>query len=242
MSDDLNTDQTSHEPEYVPPTVKATTNGASPPGDEKPTPADDRVDDELGGDLPGFASEEPTSILDDAEELRLDPNEDIQEAVKIHGPVPVRTMPGKQVYFRVMPGDQWRWGTVMCIDEDLGPFIVTKSMRQYVEDVRPYVIVLCITSKGVEFFWPLPLPQEGEHSLSKEWNGSKRRAAALAETKWIKVRSNKPANCWDHFASKGNLDEPRWSGRTFKEMFDSAFADKIIRDVGHPVIKRQQEG
>ncbi len=181
-------------------------------------------------------------MLDDAEELRLDPNEDIQEAVKIHGPVPVRTMPGKQVYFRVMPGDEWRFSTAMYIDEELGPFIVTKGMRQYVEDVRPYVIVLCTTSKGVEFFWPLPLPQEGENSLSKEWNGSKRRAAAQAETKWIKVKSNKAANCWDHFQSKGNLDEPRWSGRSFKEMFDSAFADKIIRDVGHPVVKRQQEG
>ena len=55
-----------------------------------------------------------------------------------------------------------------------------------------------------------------------------------------KIKSNKAASCWEVFVSKGELDDPKWSDRTFKEMFDSAFSDKIIRDVSHPVIKRQQ--
>jgi hypothetical protein len=210
----------------------------------KDHPASDdagKIDDELGdNELSGFDVNATSNVLDDAEELRLDPDEDIQEAVKAPGPVPVRMMPGKQVFFRVMPGNDWRWATAMYNDEELGAFIVTKKMRPYVEEVRPYVILTCITSKGVEFFWPVPVPREDENALTREWGASKRRCAAVAETKWIKMKSNKEAGYWDHFISKGNLDEPRWSGRTFKEMFDSAFADKIIRDVSHPVIKCQQ--
>jgi hypothetical protein len=227
MPDDLNTDNIG-ELHGRPHAVKP--NGSAKPGGE--------IDDDLGG----FEAEsEHPNVLDDAEEIRLDPNQEIHESVKVLGPVPIRMTPGKQVFFRVKPGDDWRWTAVMYAeDQELGPFIVAKAMWNMVEDTRPFVILTCITSKNVEFFWPVPLPREDDNAMSREWGASKRRAAALAETRWLKVKSNQPAGTWDTFVSKGERSEPEWSGRTFKEMFDSAFGDKIIRDVSHPVVKRQQ--
>ena len=225
-----------HKPD--PAEIAATANGKAADDPVKPKGnAAGQMDDELGGFEVG---PDPRSILDDAEDLRLDPNEEVHETVKVLGPVPIRMTPGKQVFFRVRPGDDWRLTAALYHDEELGPFIVAKKMRDLVEDTKPVVILTCISSKGVEFFWPVPLPREDDNAMTREWGASKRRAADLAQSKWIKIKSNKAASCWEVFVSKGELDDPKWSDRTFKEMFDSAFSDKIIRDVSHPVIKRQQ--
>ena len=76
--------------------IAARANGKADDDSARPTgnTAAEKIDDELGGFEVG---PEPRSVLDDAEDLRLDPNEEINETIKVLGPVPIRMTPGKQV-------------------------------------------------------------------------------------------------------------------------------------------------
>ena len=100
--------------------------------------------------------------------------------------------------------------------------------------IRPVLIVRYVTMAGEEGLWPLKLDQPD--AKSNRWNQSALRIMELAESgKWVRIVSAK--NHYRHQVSKRKFEEvpPRFSDRSFDDLINVAFKDRIIVSLDHEI-------
>jgi hypothetical protein len=194
----------------------------------------------------GDAEATTAKFFDDLEKLRLSP-EDTGGlgSKKVLTTVPVRR-PGKQEFFRCHPDEAMTLTAMLFVDSADGEaYFVAPAMRDcdvLANQVKPTLLQLTVLRSGVLIIWPLTLPNSEKGSGGgKSWHESALKARVIGKTKWTRVVADKAINGYQTYVAEGKLDGPDWvkllDGKTFNELLEIAFADKIILDEEHPVVR-----
>jgi hypothetical protein len=176
----------------------------------------------------------------DLENLRLSQNfGELVGVKKLLTTVPVRK-PGRQDFFRVRPGEDWRLETVILeLKEERETYLVDQNLWGNLPgELIPKVLYTVINRQAVLSLWPIRLP--GEDGRHDAWNRSALEAAEMAQKNWIRVAANMSLGAYDVYESKAGIPEPEWPEITFQEILRLAFKDRFIRSLDHPVVRRLQ--
>ncbi|PIQ13861.1 MAG: hypothetical protein CO125_04110 [Hydrogenophilales bacterium CG_4_9_14_3_um_filter_59_35] len=151
--------------------------------------------------------------------------------------VPVRKST-KSEFFRVRPGDEWRFQTMILeIKEERETYILTPDMWNAVPGLsRPAMLHTAIDRQNNVFLIPIPLP--GEDGRRNPWHQSLAEVVAMAETKWVRSVANMAVGGYDMLVAEGKLAEPEWPSTTLAELVQIAFRDKLITSPDHPIIRQ----
>jgi len=153
--------------------------------------------------------------------------------------VPVRK-PDRQSFIRVRPELEWSFTTAtLTVKEERGSetYIVDRSLWDTLPgELVPTLLVVCITRQNTLFVWPLRLPNSD--GRSDAWSRSALSAAELAKTQWVRVAANMTAGMYEVFSASADLSEPEWPEANFQRVIELAFAERFIRSMDHPVVRR----
>jgi hypothetical protein len=180
---------------------------------------------------------EPPDPFDPAA-LRLDANYAAGLGVKkMLTTVPVRK-PGRQEWFRVRPGEEWRIQTAIFEAEaERETYLVDRSLwADLAGTVHPALIVFCANRAGDPFLWRLKLP--GADGRPNHWIDSALAIAREAETNWRRMAANMAAGYYDGFEPTAALPDPEWPDRTFREIIRTAFQGRMIDSLDHPLLRQ----
>ncbi len=179
-------------------------------------------------------------FFDDLEAIRLSPEDTTGLGAKeILTRVPVRR-PRKQEFVRCHPDPAMTLAVTLYVDDDDGEaYFVAPNMRGVLADsVKPTLLQLSIMRNGTLFIWPLTIPS-AEGGGGRSWHESALKAKEIAKTQWIRVLADKTRNGYRVFAAEGTLAAPVWrEDKTFNELLEIAFADRIIMTEDHPVVRK----
>jgi len=175
----------------------------------------------------------------DLENLRLSQNfRELVGVKKLLITVPVRK-PGKQDFFRVRPGEDWRLETmVLEIKEDRETYLVAPELwPELPGELVPKVLLITINRQGVIAIWPVRLP--GEDGRQDNWSRSALEAADLGRRNWIRLVANMSLGGYEIYqATRDDLPEPIWPDLSFQEILKIAFQDRFIQTLDHSAIRR----
>ena len=151
---------------------------------------------------------------------------------------PVRK-PNKQEFVRVHPDSAYRLlANIIEFKPEQETYLVMPEVAGAIPGTtRMVTLTLTVNRQGSAFLWPVPAPNP--QGRENHWGPTARAAAAHAETKWVKVVSNMDQGSYDAFTAPGALGNPLWPKKSLRDLLALAFGETfIIRDLGHPVIKR----
>lgn len=186
----------------------------------------------------GPIKQQSSGIADiNLDSLRLDQSFD-----QIIGVQPVLTTvdvrkPKSQEWFRVHPDPAWRLHTAMLeLKEERESYLIARNLwNDLWDEILPTVLYTAVAREGEVFLWPVRLPRDGRMDKFIETD---LRAAKAAETQWVRrywvpgIKSHK-------VSAANNLSEnPVWPEAGFAELLETAFRDRFIRGIDHPVIKK----
>jgi hypothetical protein len=150
--------------------------------------------------------------------------------------VPVRK-PKNQEFIRVHPGEEFQLQTAVLELKDEGEtYLVDPSLWSELSgEITPRLIVTTINTQKVVSLWALKL--QGDDKRRNEWNRTALEAAELAKKKWVRVQSNMSLGGYDVFVATANLPEPDWNDINFQNLIETAFKERVIDSIDHPVLK-----
>jgi hypothetical protein len=146
--------------------------------------------------------------------------------------------PGKQVWFRVHPGAEYRANVgLIKLDETDEWFLLTPAMAAEMPgEYRAYTLFLYVNKSGDAFLWPIPRP--GDDGNWNSWHQSAQEMAELAMSHWIRISSNKNVGGYVPAVAKLDTTEPVWPKQSLKELFMISFKGKLIDTPEHPIVKK----
>ena len=150
--------------------------------------------------------------------------------------IPVRK-PNKQEFVRVHPDPDYRITTAVFADERDrdSVYMVSPGLRdELAGEIIPIHLVTSITRHGNIFLWQLKVSTDGR---SNTWLESAASAAELAETHWIRMKSDMDARCYNIARATGPIPDPEWPELSFKEILTLAFKGRFIDSHDHAVLK-----
>lgn len=162
-------------------------------------------------------------------------------AAKVITEIPIRKpKPGQ--WFRVRPGDEWVFDTILYKDEDGDTYIVAPLFHQELLDqnlARPsriYMLILYGSSSMILSDIPLTLPGEKPNL----WHDSRMRHYETAKEEWIRISANRTVGGYEIYLPDGNLVDPEWSDKpeNMEDVLTLAFKERIIDSDDHPVLNR----
>jgi hypothetical protein len=190
---------------------------------------------------PGAAKKPKSKFFEDIEAIRIsDPTELLDEkSVDVH--LAVRK-PKPREHFRVCGDENMSMTLPVYVHRPAGAmeeetYIVGPGMKAWLreqEELRVVQLVLCRTLSGALFLWPLPVA-DGNGPVRPHVK-SARAVAQKATTTWVRMRWRRTDNSYYMLTAESVQTEPEWPDRTFIELLELAFGDKIIEDKDHPVI------
>ena len=100
-------------------------------------------------------------------------------------------------------------------------------------------LVTTVDADGVIFLWPVKQQRGDKRSDDNEWNATARAAALTAERRWVKMVPNHHAKAYDVYTPQVTIADPKWDELpTFTSLLTTAFRDRIIESIDHPVLKQ----
>jgi hypothetical protein len=179
------------------------------------------------------------NIFDDLEALRLDTVASLDGTTEVLGHVPVRK-PGRVEFFRCHTDPAMSLAaSIFEDDEERETYFVAPSARQFLlGHLKPVLLVACISRQNSVFIWPVPLPKEEGEKRGRAWGATARQAADLARTTWIRIRADMSLGAYRIAKAEGALPDPIWPTQTFTELLTIGFADRIVSDGTHPIIRK----
>jgi hypothetical protein len=174
----------------------------------------------------------------DPAQLRLDPAQAENLGVqKLLTSVPVRK-PNQQEFIRVNSDPAYRIDTAIIeLKEDHEIYIVPPLMAHQLPDETKLVSLFTVLNRQrVLFLWPVKIPSVD--GRANEWHRSAREAAERAMISWLKIKANMSLGAYDLFEAIGALPEPEWPEIAFAEILRTAFRDRYVGSVDHPLLKR----
>ena len=145
--------------------------------------------------------------------------------------------PGRQEFFRCHP--TWRVHMGVVPDhETRDVYGVTPAIAVTVgPDLKRVEMRVCMTTMGVVFLWDVPMP--GEDGRTNSWHESARDAAAVAERRWVCMKSNQSEGMYQILEATGSHPEPKWPELTFRQILELGFGKgRLIDSVDHPFMKK----
>jgi hypothetical protein len=200
-----------------------------------PAPRSNGIDPPLGAQ----PSATDMSIFDNLDALRIiDPaslSGDVEHLAHIY----VRR-PKKDEYFKVNPDPTMTLTTLTWTDPDEGDvYFVTPSARDIMaESGRVVTLMLCQSRQRVNFIWPVSA--DTRSGGGRGWAESARAAALIAQTRWIKIRGDRPSGMYQVFEAADQAGTPEWPERAFSDLLKLGFKDRLISSSDHPVVRRLQ--
>jgi hypothetical protein len=151
--------------------------------------------------------------------------------------VPVRK-PNPQDFVRVNPDPTYRRNLLMLnLKDDREFYVVRPELAEALTgETVCKTTYTTINRQGVVSLWPITLP--GADGKDLAWWRSEREAAALAMTRWVRIKANRSLGANDIIEASGVEIEPEWPDLSFQELVRIAFRNLIIDTLDHPVIKR----
>jgi hypothetical protein len=149
--------------------------------------------------------------------------------------IPVRK-PGKLSFFRVHPDEDYRLYNVPVVEDDKRETHILAAELEVPEDLERFIshvnLVTCINHKGTLFLWPFK-------NSTNDWSRSASRIVRRAVGEWVRLRADMDASCYRVETAPAELRaiEPEWPTMTFDEILNTAFEDKCIDSLDHPVIR-----
>jgi hypothetical protein len=177
----------------------------------------------------------------DPASLRLDPS--YAETVGVRKElitVPVRK-PNKHEFVRVHPNELYRLTPAAIIElkEERGSeiYLVTPTIALGLPDeFTPATLFTAISKQGNLFLWPVKLPSpDGKEN---GWHRSARETVGKAMTHWVRVRANMFLGAYDLFVAQADFPEPEWPDVPFQKILRTAFRDRYVDSLDHPLLKR----
>jgi len=176
----------------------------------------------------------------DTSSLRDDSLGDIR-VEKVLTAVPVRR-PKRNEYVRVHP-------EFVCdrklVERDTGMekecYLITPEVEDLVlEEWRWTRLFVAITRRGTVFIWPIKIPLEGSGTGARIFETAAK-GAEQARSLWTKLVWDRDLGGYEMFRAKGDLGEPVWPEKSFRDLMEIAFRNYLIDTEDHPVI-RELEG
>jgi hypothetical protein len=151
--------------------------------------------------------------------------------------VPVRR-PGKQEWFRVRPGEEWRMQTAIYESEAVREiYLVHPSLwRDLAGQIHPALLLTCVNRQGDIFLWRCKLP--GEDGRPNLWTDSALTIAKEAETEWRRMAANMAAGHYDGHMPTAALPDPEWPEWSFRDILGKAFQGRVIESHEHPLLRQ----
>jgi hypothetical protein len=149
--------------------------------------------------------------------------------------IPVRK-PGSRNFFRVHPDEEYRLYNVPVVEDEKRETYILAPDLEIPEDLERFVshvnLVTCLNHRGTLFLWPYK-------NSTNDWSKSASRIARRAIGEWVRLQADMDANCYRVETAPAELRaiEPTWPKMTFNEIFNTAFEDKCIDSLDHPVIR-----
>jgi hypothetical protein len=169
--------------------------------------------------------------------LRLDQSFETPAVRKLLTTVPVRK-PLPQHFVRVHPGADFR-GPFALIEfkEEREFFLISREIaRELPGEYRTCNVYTAITRQEKIFLWPIRLPDsDGRYN---DWHRSQAEAALLAQTKWLRLKSDKALGAYEVAVAEAELSEPVWPEHSFHDILRVAFKDRLVDNLDHLVIKK----
>jgi hypothetical protein len=150
--------------------------------------------------------------------------------------VPVRK-PSPQDFVRTHPDHRLPAALIELKDDREVYFVAPAMIAELEGEFFPAVLDLTINRQGTVFLWPVRLPgPDGKHL---EWHRSAGEAAELAKTGWLRIKANMNLGAYEMFVAENeNIPDPVWPEQSFEEILRTAFRDRFIDSLDHPVVKR----
>jgi hypothetical protein len=156
---------------------------------------------------------------------------------------PVRK-PDKAAWIRTHPDPSYSIETLILeLREERESYLVSPRLHSALiaePTVTRQLLTTAITRQGRLFLWPLKLP--GPDGRSNPWNDAAAEGARRARTKWVRIASDMAYGSYRIWEASADLGEPKWPKLAFSEILKLAFADRFIRDLDHPVVRRLRDG
>jgi len=174
----------------------------------------------------------------DPAQLRLDPSDAENIGVKkLLTSVQVRK-PNRHDFVRVHPDEDYRLNVAIIeLKEDREVYVLTPDMAQQMpDDFALATLFTAINRQGVPFLWPVKLP--GPNGKDNEWYRSAREAAERAMKSWLRIKANMSLGAYELFEATGNFSEPEWPEVEFAEILRTAFRERYVDTIDHPLVKR----
>ena len=144
-------------------------------------------------------------------------------------------------FFRVNPDPAYRRLTEIYVHKvedqiEEQTYIVDKSMRGVIDEVRRATLVTVVYRDGSPRLWPLKQPKEGDKDI-EAWS-SARSAAKTAQTRWVKLVWKK-GRYVTRDALPGYAPEPEWDKLPpYMDLVRLGFGEHcIIRTRDHPIAR-----
>ena len=179
-----------------------------------------------------------SSVFDDLDALRLSVDTAGTAGMReVLRHVPVRK-PNRTEFFRTHPDANMSITTAIFDDrEEQETFFVLPELRKELAgELKPVLLMTAITRQGVTFLWPVSLPDDS--GRRNAWAETAREAAELAKTAWVRMAADMQLGAYRVYVAEGELSDPVWPDKSFKELLEIGFKDRIIDSEDHPVVKR----
>jgi hypothetical protein len=127
---------------------------------------------------------------------------------------------------------------VLKLDSTGETYLLTQNAAEGIlSEVRRVVLTVAVDRQLNPFLWLThPVPTDGKDN--SYWSTS-RTAKEMAKKRWIRMRSNQAARCYDIFEAKISIAEPQWPEYTMPEYLRAGFGEGFtISDPYDPVIQR----
>src|SRR5262245_3300287 len=151
--------------------------------------------------------------------------------------VPVRR-PHPQDFIRVHPDGQFCLpAAIIEFKEERETYLVTPSIaRELLGEYSVVRLFTTISRQGVVSLWPVKVPSAD--GRVNEWQRSAAEAAELARKHWVRIKANMSLGAYEIFEAQSTIPDPVWPTQSFRELLEIGFRDRLVDDLGHPVIKR----
>lgn len=175
----------------------------------------------------------------DPESLRVNAIAGEVDVEKMLTTVPVRR-PRRNEFFRVHADPKFVTDALVLerqdgLDHEI--YLVQQDMQDLVaRELRRVRLHLAINKQKTPFLWPAKLPRE-DNDAGRRWAVTALQAAEQAKTLWVKMHGSRDLGGYEIYRAKGDLGEPQWPDKSFRDLIEIAFRDHLIDRVDHPVIR-----
>jgi hypothetical protein len=116
-------------------------------------------------------------------------------------------------------------------------YLVSSGVQALVlPELRRTRLYVAINRRGTVILWPIKLPGDG-NDRGRRVADTALQAAEQAKTLWTKVFWNRDLGGYEFARAKGDLGEPQWPDKGFRDLLEIAFRYNLIDREDHPVIK-----